>query len=75
MSVRPCPGRRTGNRRLPDRRHERADRVPPAPRRIARRRFFINLTKWVLPLFAMALLSLIALWPEIDQATLRRALP
>ena len=50
------------------------DRVPPAPRRIARRRFLINLTKWILPLAAMALLSLIALWPEIDQATLKARL-
>jgi lipopolysaccharide export system protein LptC len=50
------------------------DRRPPAPRRIARRRFFINLTKWALPLVAMGLLSLIALWPEIDQATLRTRL-
>jgi lipopolysaccharide export system protein LptC len=44
------------------------DRVPPAPRRIARRRFLINLTKWVLPLTAMALLASIALWPEIEDS-------
>jgi lipopolysaccharide export system protein LptC len=50
------------------------DRVPPAPRRIARRRFLITLTKWALPLAAIALLSLIALWPEIDQATLHTRL-
>jgi lipopolysaccharide export system protein LptC len=44
------------------------DRVPPAPRRIARRRLLINLTKWLLPLAALALLALIALWPEIQDA-------
>jgi lipopolysaccharide export system protein LptC len=44
------------------------DRVPPAPRRIARRRLLITLTKWVLPLTAMALLASIALWPEIQDA-------
>lgn len=47
------------------------DRVPPAPRRIARRRFLITLTKWILPMAAMALLASIALWPEIEEATLR----
>jgi lipopolysaccharide export system protein LptC len=36
---------------------------------MAQRRFVITLTKWVLPLGAMALLALIALWPEIDAAT------
>ena len=49
-------------------------RVPPAPRRMARRRFVINLTKWVLPVVAMALLALVALWPEIQQATLKTRL-
>jgi lipopolysaccharide export system protein LptC len=45
------------------------DRVPPAPRRIARRRLLITLTKWTLPIAAMALLASIALWPEIQEAT------
>jgi lipopolysaccharide export system protein LptC len=45
------------------------DRVPPPPRRIARRRFFINLTKWSLPVGAMLLLALIALWPEVQRLT------
>jgi lipopolysaccharide export system protein LptC len=44
------------------------DRLPPAPGRIARRRFVINLTKWVLPVTAMALLASIALWPQIQDA-------
>ncbi|WP_428493467.1 LPS export ABC transporter periplasmic protein LptC [Rhodopila sp.] len=50
------------------------DRVPPAPRRIARRRFLITLTKWVLPIAAMALLASIALYPEIRDATTRARL-
>jgi lipopolysaccharide export system protein LptC len=50
------------------------DRRPPTPGRIARRRFLITLTKWVLPLAAMGLLSMIALWPEIDAATTKARL-
>ncbi|HEY4041197.1 MAG TPA: LPS export ABC transporter periplasmic protein LptC [Rhodopila sp.] len=50
------------------------DRILPTPGRIARRRFVINLTKWVLPLAAMGLLSLIALWPELDAATTKARL-
>jgi lipopolysaccharide export system protein LptC len=46
----------------------------PTPGRIARRRFVINLTKWLLPLAAMGLLSMIALWPEIDTATTKARL-
>lgn len=50
------------------------DRVPPAPRRIARRRFLITLTKWSLPLAAAALLASIAIWPEIQEATVKARL-
>jgi len=50
------------------------DRVPPAPRRMARRRFLITLTKLALPMAAMALLASIALWPEIEEATLKARL-
>jgi lipopolysaccharide export system protein LptC len=50
------------------------ERVPPTPGRIARRRFVITLTKWALPVAALALLSLIALWPEIDAATIKARL-
>jgi lipopolysaccharide export system protein LptC len=50
------------------------DRVPPAPRRIARRRFLITLTKWILPVTAMALLASIALWPEIRDAAIQSRL-
>ncbi len=45
------------------------ERVPPTQGKIARRRILITLTKWLLPLGAMVLLSMIALWPEIDAAT------
>jgi len=44
-------------------------RALPTPGRIARRRILITVTKWVLPMAAMALLALIALWPELDRAT------
>lgn len=50
------------------------DREPPAPRRIARRRLLITLTKWVLPMGAMGLLALIAVWPQIEQASLKTRL-
>jgi lipopolysaccharide export system protein LptC len=43
-------------------------RTPPTAGRIARRRFFITVTKWVLPIGALGLLALIAVWPEIDRA-------
>jgi lipopolysaccharide export system protein LptC len=45
------------------------DRMPPTQGRLARRRILITLTKWLLPLAAMGLLALIALWPEINSAT------
>jgi lipopolysaccharide export system protein LptC len=50
------------------------DRMAPTPRRIARRRFLITVTKWLLPLAAMGLLALIALWPEISQTTTKARL-
>ena len=40
-------------------------RRPPTASRIARRRVFVTLTKWLLPLGALLLLASIALWPEI----------
>ncbi len=39
------------------------DRAPPPPGRIARRRFAIGLAKFVLPVVAIVLLGLLALWP------------
>jgi lipopolysaccharide export system protein LptC len=46
----------------------------PTPRGIARRRFLITLTKWLLPVGAMGLLASIALWPELDRATAKARL-
>jgi lipopolysaccharide export system protein LptC len=37
----------------------------PEANRMARRRLLITLTKWLLPVAAMVLLALIALWPEL----------
>ena len=42
---------------------------PLTPGGIARRRFLVTATKWLLPVLALALLSSIALWPELDRAT------
>jgi lipopolysaccharide export system protein LptC len=50
------------------------ERMPPTPSRIARRRVLITVTKWMLPLGAMGLLALIALWPEISQTTAKARL-
>jgi lipopolysaccharide export system protein LptC len=44
-------------------------RRPPTPRGLLRRRIAINVTKFVLPVVALALLATIALWPEFDRAT------
>jgi lipopolysaccharide export system protein LptC len=44
-------------------------RALPTEGGIARRRFLITLTKWLLPLVAMVLLAMIAVWPEIDSLT------
>lgn len=40
---------------------------PPSQAGIARRRFLISATKWLLPVGALALLATIALWPELDR--------
>lgn len=42
-------------------------RKPPSPGRLARRRFAINLTKWLLPTVALLLLGSMALWPELGR--------
>jgi lipopolysaccharide export system protein LptC len=49
-------------------------RRPPSAGRLARRRWAINLTKWVLPAAALALLTTIAVWPEMQQASERARL-
>ena len=69
MSVAPLPVRRatrgTRERHLAD---GAPLRRPPSPSGIARRRLLIRLTKFLLPLAALALLALIAIWPEIDRS-------
>lgn len=45
--------------------HAPRDRSAPVPRRLARRRILINLTKYLLPVAAVALLSAVALWPDL----------
>ena len=42
-------------------------RRTPTQSGIARRRFMVTATKWALPLFALALLTSIAAWPEITR--------
>ncbi len=42
-------------------------RTAPTASRIARRRVMVNVTKWLLPMAALALLSSVALWPQIQQ--------
>jgi lipopolysaccharide export system protein LptC len=44
-------------------------RRPPTPGREARRRLFILLSKFLLPVAALALLVTIAMWPELQRAT------
>ena len=46
-------------------------RQAPAARALLRRRITIRLTKWLLPAAALALLTIIAIWPEFDRATER----
>lgn len=78
MSVRPLPSEghdphRVGGYLRGGGAHAQG-RLALTPRRIARRRFLITLTKWVLPLAAVVLLAMIALWPEIDAITNRARL-
>jgi lipopolysaccharide export system protein LptC len=72
MTVSPLPARSISDQR-PGRHlvSAAANRVRHAPTSdgIARRRFAINLTKWLLPALAVMLLASIALWPEIERAT------
>jgi lipopolysaccharide export system protein LptC len=40
-----------------------------SPRRLARRRVMVVWSKWLLPVVALALLSSVALWPELERQT------
>ena len=67
MSVSPLPIRESAHRpgqRLVAAAAERIRR-PPTPGGLARRRFTVNLTKWVLPAGALLLLGSLAVWPEL----------
>jgi lipopolysaccharide export system protein LptC len=61
------PGGRTGGYLTI--RGSRGGRRVPEPKALARRRWLVNMMKFVLPMGAMLLLSTIALWPEFEQAT------
>lgn len=67
-----APDRRTGAYLAPS--GAGRPRALPTAGRIARRRVLITLTKWLLPAAAMALLALVALWPELDRAALKARL-
>jgi lipopolysaccharide export system protein LptC len=56
-------GRRTSFTALP------LERETPNAGRIARRRQVVQLSKWLMPIGAVALLGSVALWPELDRST------
>jgi lipopolysaccharide export system protein LptC len=69
MSVSPLPARNASQRpgqRLIAAAAQRI-RKPPSPDRLARRRVVVNVTKWLLPAGALALLASMALWPELSR--------
>lgn len=47
--------------------HTPRDRSAPLPGALARRRTLITFTKYLLPLGAVALLTMVALWPDLDR--------
>jgi lipopolysaccharide export system protein LptC len=47
--------------------HAPRDRFAPQPGDLARRRFLVTATKYVLPLLALGLLTAVALWPDLVQ--------
>lgn len=70
MAASPLPPGPNGRRRLIDAATSHLRQVPGS-RALLRRRITIRLTKWLLPAAALALLAVIALWPEFDRATER----
>lgn len=64
MAVQPLPRTRAAGTRLVGAGPPRQRKAPSA-RGIARRRVMVTSTKWFLPVLAIALLSLIAVWPEL----------
>ena len=71
MTVRPAelptqPARNRGRLYAAAETRLRAARVPSNQ---VRRRVLITLSKWLLPLCALTLLTMIVVWPELDRAT------
>jgi lipopolysaccharide export system protein LptC len=64
----PRPARRTRST------GQAARRAAPDQARIARRRWLVTVTKRLLPAVALILLTLIAIWPEIDRDAIGRRL-
>jgi lipopolysaccharide export system protein LptC len=69
VSITPLPARLGKNRTGSQLVAATANRVrtPPSAGWLARRHFFITLTKWLLPAVALLLLASIALWPEVGR--------
>jgi len=70
VSVSPLPSRAQPARRVRQQLvATAASRIhrTPSPGGLARRRFIITLTKWLLPTAALLLLATIALWPEFTR--------
>jgi lipopolysaccharide export system protein LptC len=66
MSASAEPGRTGGYLAVESR---RAERLVPTPGGLARRRWMINTSKFVLPAAAVLLLASVILWPEFNKAT------
>ena len=66
MSLAPLSAAQGPGARRPRTLGEVARRLPSS-RDIARRRWVIALTKWLLPMAALTILGIVALWPEIDR--------
>lgn len=70
MSIAPLPLPRLPDPRRPPRLMDTA--APRTPAHIASRRISVSLAKRLLPVVALALLSLVALWPEFSKDEHRR---
>jgi lipopolysaccharide export system protein LptC len=67
MSLTPLPVSTGPSPHRPRRTLGATARPLPSPAAIARRRWMVALTKFLLPMVALALLATIALWPQIDR--------
>jgi lipopolysaccharide export system protein LptC len=68
MATAPLTTGRRGRQRLVGSAVSRLRR-PPTPGGLARRRLVINLAKLMLPALALALLTVMAMWPELKRTT------